>query len=200
ALQEEIADEVSETLKLRLSGEPKRRPARQTENLAAYQLYLKGRFFWSNLTPDNFRRAIECYQQAIAKDPNYARAYSGLADCYGMMGSSAFGVTPPGEVLPRAKAAAQKALALDGSLGEAHNSIALCALFYDWDWTAAGRAFRRSLELAPENVIARMNYSQYLAVLGRSEDSVTEARQAVEIDPLSAASAWHRTCVRSEIR
>jgi len=195
ALQEEIADEVSETLKLRLSGEPKRRPTRQTENLEAYQLYLKGRFFWSNLTPDNFRRAIECYERAIAKDPNYARAYAGLADCYGLLGSSAFGVTRPGEMLPKAKASAQKALALDGSLSEAHNSIALCALFYDWDLPAAGHAFRRALELGPENVVARMNYSQYLAVLGRSEDSVTEARRAVEIDPLSAASAWLSTAL-----
>jgi serine/threonine protein kinase/tetratricopeptide (TPR) repeat protein len=195
ALQEEIADEVSETLKLRLSGEPKRRPARQTENLEAYQLYLKGRFFWSNLTPDNFRRAIECYQQAIAKDPNYARAYSGLADCYSMLGSSAFGVMRPGEMLPRAKASAQKALALDGSLSEVHNSIAICALYYDWDLPAAGHAFRRSLELAPENVIARMNYSQYLAVVGRSDDSLVEARRAVEIDPLSAASAWLGTAL-----
>jgi eukaryotic-like serine/threonine-protein kinase len=195
ALQEEIADEVSETLRLRLSGEPKRRPARQTENLEAYQLYLKGRFFWSNLTPDNFRRAIECYQQAIAKDPNYARAYSGLADCYSMLGSSAFGVMRPGEMLPRAKASAQKALALDGSLSEAHNSIAICALYYDWDLPAAGHAFRRSLELAPENVIARMNYSQYLAVVGRSDDSLVEARRAVEIDPLSAASAWLGTAL-----
>src|SRR5499426_3051636 len=109
ALQEEIADEVSETLKLRLSGESKKRPKRQTENLEAYQLYLKGRFFWSKLTPDNVRRAIECYQQAIAKDSNFARAYSGLADCYCMLGSSAFGVMRPGEMLPRAKASAQKA-------------------------------------------------------------------------------------------
>jgi len=98
-------------------------------------------------------------------------------------------------MLAKAKASAQKALALDGSLSEAHNSIALCALFYDWDLPAAGRAFRRSLELAPENVIARMNYSQYLAVLGRSDDSVTEAQRAVEIDPLSAASAWLSTAL-----
>jgi serine/threonine protein kinase/tetratricopeptide (TPR) repeat protein len=190
ALQEEIADEVSETLKLRLSGEPKRRPARQTENLEAYQLYLKGRFFWSNLTPDNFRRAIECYQQAIAKDPNYAKAYSGLADCYSMLGSSVFGVVRPGEMFPRAKASAEKALALDGSLSEAHNSIGVCALFYDWDWTAAVRAFRRSLELDPENVLARVSYSQYLAVVGRPDDSVIEVRRAVATDPLSAATAW----------
>src|SRR5262245_49166531 len=191
-LQEEIADEVSETLKLRLSGEAKRRPARQTINLEAYQLYLKGRFFWSNLTPDNIRRALECYQQAIAKDPNFARAYSGLADCYAMMGSSAFGAVRPAEMLPRAKAAAEKALALDGSLSEAHNSLGLCALFYDWNWTSAEQALRRSLELNPENEIARVSYSQCLAVIGRLDDSVAEARRAVEIDPLSP---WYPTAL-----
>jgi serine/threonine protein kinase/Tfp pilus assembly protein PilF len=195
ALQEEIADEVSETLKLRLSGEPKRRPARQTENLEAYQLYLKGRFFWSNLTPDNFRRAIECYQQAIAKDPNYARAYSGLADCYSMLGSSAFGVMRPGEMFPRAKASAEKALALDGSLSEAHHSLAVCALFYEWDWRTAEHRLRRALELNPENVMARLAYSQYLAVVGRPDDSVMEARRIVAIDPLSTAAAWLSTAL-----
>jgi len=190
ALQEEIADEVSQTLKLRLSGELKKRVKRQTENLEAYQLYLRGRFFWSNLTPDNTRRAIDCYQQAIAKDPNFARAYSGLADCYSMMGSSAFGAVRPAEMLPRARASAEKALALDRSLSEAHNSVGICALFYDWDWPAAERAFRRSLELNPENVFARMSYSQYLAIIGRPNDCLTEARRVVEIDPLSTSAAW----------
>ena len=146
ALQEEIADEVSQTLKLRLSAEPKKRAVRQTENLEAYQLYLRGRFFWARVTPENIRKAIECYQQAIAKDPDFARAYSGLADCYSMMGSSAFGTVRPAEMLPRARAAAEKAIALDSSLAEAHNSLGVCALFFDWDWTAAERAFRRSLE------------------------------------------------------
>ena len=190
ALQEEIADEVSEALTLRLSGEPRKRPKRQTENLEAYQLYLKGRFFWSNLTPDNIRRAIDCYQQAIAKDPNFARAYSGIADCYSMMGSSAFGTVPPAEMLSKAKASAEKALALDRSLSEAHNSVGICALFYDWDWPAAERAFRRSLELNPDNLTARMSYSQYLSVVGRLDDSIAEARRAVVIDPLSPAAAW----------
>src|SRR5262249_41938884 len=155
-------------------GEPKKRAKRQTENVEAYQLYLKGRFFWSNLTPDNFRRAIECYQQAIAKDPNFARAYSGLADCYCMLGSSAFGNVRPAEILPKAKTCAEKALALDGSLSEAYCSLGIWALFYDWDWNAAERAFHRSLQLNPENVFARLSYSQYLAVVGRGDECVAE--------------------------
>ena len=185
ALQEEIADEVSETLKLRLSAEPKKRAVRQTGNLEAYQLYLRGRFFWAGLTPENIRKAIECYQQAIAKDPDFARAYSGLADCYSMMGSSAFGTVRPAEMLPRARAAAEKAIALDSSLAEAHNSLGVCALFFDWDWTAAERAFRRSLELNPENAVARISYSQYLLIVGRLDDCIREARRAAEKDPLA---------------
>ena len=185
ALQEEIADEVSETLKLRLSAEPKKRAVRQTENLEAYQLYLRGRFFWARVTPENIRKAIECYQQAIAKDPDFARAYSGLADCYSMMGSSAFGTVRPAEMLPRARAAAEKAIALDSSLAEAHNSLGVCALFFDWDWTAAERAFRRSLELNPENAVARISYSQYLLIAARLDDCIREARRAAEKDPLA---------------
>jgi len=189
-LQEEIADEVSETLKLRLSGESKKRSRRQTENLEAYQLYLKGRFFWSKLTPDNVRRAIECYQQAIAKDSNFARAYSGLADCYCMLGSSAFGAVRPAEMLPKAKSSAEKALALDGSLSEAYSSLGICAFFYDWDWKSAEHAFRRSLQLNTDNLFARLSYSQYLAAVGRLDECITQAWRAVESDPLSPASGW----------
>ena len=193
ALQEEIADEVSQTLKLRLSAEPKKRAVRQTENLEAYQLYLRGRFFWARVTPENIRKAIECYQQAIAKDPDFARAYSGLADCYSMMGSSAFGTVRPAEMLPRARAAAEKAIALDSSLAEAHNSLGVCALFFDWDWTAAERAFRRSLELNPENAVARNSYSQYLLVVGCPDDCIREARRAAEKDPF--APSWVGTAL-----
>jgi len=193
ALQEEIADEVTATLKLRLSGEPRKRPARQTENLEAYQLYLKGRFFSATFVPENIRKAVECYQQAIAKDPNFARAYAGLADCFSLMGSSAFGSIRPSEIYPRARTAAEKALALDGSLSEAHASIGLCALFYDWDWKTAERALRRSLELDPENALARISQSQYFAVMGRLGDSIEQARRAMEIDPLTPFSAWLAT-------
>jgi serine/threonine protein kinase len=189
ALQEEIADEVSKTLKLRLAAETRKRAVRQTTDLQAYQLYLKGRFFWANYTPENIRRAVECYQRAIEKDPNFARAYSGLADCYSIMGSSLVGTVSPADILPRARAAAEQAIALDGSLGEAYNSLAVCAFSYDWNWTAAEKAFRRALELDPENVVARIHYSQFLVVVGRKEEASRQARRAVELDPLSVNAA-----------
>jgi tetratricopeptide (TPR) repeat protein len=189
ALQEEIADEVSKALKLRLASETRKRAVRQTTDLQAYQLYLKGRFFWANYTPENIRRAVQCYQRAIEKDPHFARAYAGLADCYSMMGSSLVGTVAPADILPRAKAAAERAIALDGSLGEAYNSLAGCAFAYDWNWTAAERAFRRALELDPENVVAHIHYSQFLVVVGRKDDAGRTARRALELDPLSVNAA-----------
>jgi serine/threonine protein kinase/Tfp pilus assembly protein PilF len=184
-LQEEIADEVLETLKLRLAGEPKKRIKRQTENPEAYQLYLKGRFFALKLTPDNVKKAIDFFQQAIQKDSTYARAYSGLADCYAISGS-VFGMVRPTETFPRAKAAAQKALALDDSLAEAHTSLGICANHHDWDWATAEREFRRSLELDPENALTHVPYAQLLFAVGRPEEALQQAQQAAQMDPLSA--------------
>src|SRR5262249_49795035 len=133
-LQDEITEEVVTALKLKLTAEPKKRAARQTENTEAYHLYLKGRFYWAKRTLENIKKASELYQQALNKDPNYALAYVGLADCYVSLGMTQFGVLRPIEAFPRAKAAAQKALALDDSLGEAYGSLGLCAFYYDWDW------------------------------------------------------------------
>jgi TolB-like protein len=195
ALQEEIAVEVADSLKVRLSGETKKRAARQTKSTEAYELYLKGRFQWSHVTPESTRLAIEYFNQAIAKDPNFARAYAGLADCYGLMGSSAFGTVRAAEVLPKAKTLAERALALDDSLGEAYTSLGACALFYEWNWKAAETAFRRSLELDGENVHARMAYSQYLAAVGRNVECLAEARRAYEIDPLSSSAGWLGTAL-----
>jgi len=185
-LQDEIADEVLQALKLKLTGEPKKRSARQTQNTEAYHLYLKGRFYWAKRTPENTKKALDFYQQAIEKDPNYALAYAGVADCYAHLGFAPYGTMRPTDAYPRAKAAAQKALSLDGSLGEAYASLGLCAFFYDWDWAASERAFRRSLELAPDSMGARVWYPFLLANTGRSEEAIREAQRAVEIDPLSA--------------
>src|SRR5262249_27451215 len=187
-LQDQIADEVSNALKLKLAGDPKKRAVRHTENTEAYQLYLKGRFFFSKQTPDNVRKALDFYQQALTKDPNYALAYSGIADCYGTLGTL-LGTLRPAEAFPRARAAAEKALALDGSLSEAHTSLAMCALFFDWDWLAAERGFRRALELNSDNVIAHHGYAYSLVAVGRLEEALREAQRAAELDPLSGASA-----------
>jgi serine/threonine protein kinase len=184
-LQDEIAEEVSKSLKLRLAGEPKKRVGRQTKNTEAYQLYLKGRFFWAKRTPpDNIHKALGFYQQAIEIDPTYALAYAGIADCYAAFGFFV-GTMPPADAFPRARAAAEKALAIDDSLSEAHASLGLCLTQYDWDWAAAERALRRSIDLDGENAFARHNYASLLAALGRTEESLREARRAAELDPLS---------------
>ncbi len=194
-LQDEIADEVLQALKLKLAGEPKKRAVKPTEDTDAYHLYLKGRFYWAKRTPDNTKKALDLYQQAIEKDPNYALAYAGVADCYAHLGFTPYGTMPATEAYPRAKAAAQKALALDGSLGEAYASLGLCAFWFDRDWTAADRAFRRSIELAPESLGARVWYPISLALAGRAEDAYREGQRLVQIDPLSvnATTAFAQT-------
>jgi non-specific serine/threonine protein kinase len=191
ALQDEIAEEVVEALKLKLRGEPKKRAASQTRNTEAYHLYLKGRFYWAKRTLGNIKKASDLYQQALNQDPNYALAYVGLADCFSSLGIAPYGGSlRPIEAFPRSKAAAQKALALDDSLGEAYASLGLCALYYDWDWAASERAFRRCLEIQPEYVDAHSRYAVLLAVMGRSEEAIQVARRATDIDPLSVSAAY----------
>ncbi len=185
ALQDEIADEVLRALKVKLAGEPRRRVVKHTTDTDAYHAYLRGRFYWEKRTPDQVKKALVCFEEAIDLDPNYALAYTGVADCYAMLGFYPYGVLKPRDAYPRAKAAAQKALTLDASLGDAHASIGLCAFLYDWDWQAAELAFRRSIELAPNAMGARVWYPALLANIGRHEDAVREAEHAVTIDPLS---------------
>jgi non-specific serine/threonine protein kinase len=189
-LQDQIADEVSATLKLRLAGEVKKPALRHTENPEAYQLCLKGRFFYCKHTPDNARKAIDFYQQALTKDPNYALAYSGVADCYAFLGGTIGGGLRPAEAFPRARAAAEMALALDGSLSEAHTSLGLSFFYDEWDWAGAEREFRRSIELNPDNAMAHRACALLLTAIGRLEEALREAQRAAELDPLSAASAF----------
>ena len=190
-LQEEIADEVSETLKLKLAPEPKKRAVRHTDDVEAYRLYLQGRFFFLKLSPDNLMKAVGFYRQAIAKDPNYARAYAGIADAYTVLGSGVFGSMRPTEAFPQAKAAVKKALSLDDSLSEAHAALTRCALYYDWDWSTAERAIRRAMDLDPGNQIARVVHSQFLLVTGRIDDAIQAARLAAQMDPLVVyATGW----------
>ena len=184
-MQDEIADEVLRALKVKLAGEPRRRVVKHTTDTDAYHAYLRGRFYWEKRTPDQVKKALVCFEEAIDLDPNYALAYTGVADCYAMLGFYPYGVLKPRDAYPRAKAAAQKALTLDASLGDAHASIGLCAFLYDWDWQAAELAFRRSIELAPNAMGARVWYPALLANIGRHEDAVREAEHAVTIDPLS---------------
>jgi TolB-like protein len=188
SLQDEIAHEIAGEILLALGEDPNRighaPPAGiSPPSYEAYDLYLKGRYFWNKRTPPGFEQAVACFEQAVAKDPNYARAYAGLADTYALM--SAYDVAPPGELIPKARAAALKALALDERLAEAHVSLALIAQNYDWDWQTSEKEYRRAIELDPNYATAHHWYAEHLAFLGRFDEAFPEMRRARQLDPLS---------------
>jgi tetratricopeptide (TPR) repeat protein len=183
-VQAEIAREISDRLKLRLSGEDKERLARRrTENSEAYQLYLQGRFQWNKRTLEGMQQSIELFQQAIAKDSRYALVHAGLADAYALLAD--FNVLPAREVMPRAKQAALEALKLDDSLAEAHASLGWAKLVHDWAWTDAEAELRRAVTLNPNYATGRHWYAEYFLVSGRAEQALAEARRAVELEPVS---------------
>ncbi|HEV2522893.1 MAG TPA: protein kinase, partial [Candidatus Acidoferrales bacterium] len=189
ALQEEIAGEITEKLRLQLTGEERKRlTKRATGNKEAYQLYLKGRYWLDKATPEAFDRAIEYFQQAIAKDHTYAPAYAGLADCYSFLPQFAFIL--PKEAYPKAKEAALKALEIDDTLAEAHTSLALVKAHQDWDWPGSEREFQRAIALNPDYAIAHLWYGWTLANIGRMDDSIEEVKRALELDPLSLNINW----------
>ena len=184
AVQEEISREIAEKLRVRMTVEERRLVVRRyTADPEAYRLYLKGRFHWNKRTADGLTKGIAYFEQAIQRDCAYALAYSGLADCYNLL--SLYSVLPPGETMARAKAAAEKALALDASLGEAHTSLAYVHLYYDWDWAAAEREFRRALSINPNYATAHHWYHEFLTAMGRFEEAAAEILLAQELDPLS---------------
>jgi serine/threonine-protein kinase len=183
AVQEEIAKQASEHLQLRLTGEDEKRVSKRfTEDTEAYQLYLRGRFYWSKRTEEGLNKGVEYFKQAIEKDPGYALAYAGMADCYAILveleGAS------PKELYPRVKAAAQKAIELDDSLAEAHTSLA-AAYEYEWDWPKAEEQYRRAIEMNPNYATAHHWYAAYLISRLRSDEAVREMKLAQELDPLS---------------
>jgi len=184
AVQEEIAREISETLRLKLRVEELRLLAkRSTESTAAYHAYLKGRYYWNKRTGDALRKAIQYFQEAIDTDPVYALAYAGLADCYTTLGW--WRVLPPAESFPKATAAAVKALEIDQTLAEAHTSLAHVRLNYDWDTTEAERAFNRAIESNPNYATAHHWRAEYFAATGRLDKAVDEDKRALELEPLS---------------
>ena len=185
AVESEIAKTIADTLQVKLS-DPEQHAirARPTENTEAYQLYLRGRYFWNKRTGADLKKAIDYFNQAIGKDPNYALAYAGLADAYVLL--SGFGAASPKDSLPQAKAAAQKALELDNTLGEAHASLAQALFAYDFNFAEANREFRRAIELSPNYATAHQWYGQSgLAPLGQFENAIAEMKRALELDPLS---------------
>ena len=151
----------------------------------AYRLYLRGNYFWNRRNPEGFAKAIEYYQKAIERDPNYALAYDGLAKSYGLLG--AYFVPFSENPFPKAKTAALKALELDPNLAEVHTSLALVKWLYDWDWAGADSEFRRAIELDPHYVTAHHWYGLYLGEMGRGDESIAELKRALELDPVSLA-------------
>jgi len=184
SLQTEIARDVSEKLRLTLSRSDRQRLAKPyTADAEAYQLYLRGRFYWNKRVEDGFKRAIEYFQQAIEKDPSFATAYSGLADSYYLQG--VFAYVPPKEAMPRAKAAAERALAIDDQLAEAHASLGGVMMDFEWNFAESERHFRRAIALNPNYATAHQWYAELLSILGRTEEALAEIKRAKELDPLS---------------
>lgn len=184
SMQDRVSERVTNALALELTGTEQRLLAKRfTENPEAYHAYLKGRYYWNKRTNEGFNRAIEFFTEAVQKDPAYALAYVGLADCYNMLGE--YGMVLPGESFPKARAAAARALDLDEQLAEAHNSLALVKFNYDWDFPAAEKEFKRALELNPNYATAHQWYAEYLMVNGRFDESLAEMRRAHDLDPLS---------------
>jgi len=183
AVQEEISREISNQLRLNLTGEEQQRLGkRYTENPEAYQLYLKGRYFADQYSEDGFKKAVDQFHLAIQKDSRYALAYAGLAETY-WVASAQF--LQPQEAMPKARDAALEALKIDDTLAEAHTSLAAVHAFYDYDIVSSEREFKRALELNPGSASAHQWYAWYLFVLKRPEEALREIRRAQELDPLS---------------
>jgi DNA-binding SARP family transcriptional activator len=187
AIEEEISAEISERLRLQLSGDQQRRLAkRHTESIEAYHAYLKGRYYWNKRTEKDVKRGLEYFNQAIEQDPCYALAYAGLADSYIILGSFGIAALAPRDAFPKAKEAALKALEIDDTLAEAHTSLADALGHYDWDWLNSQKEFRRAIELKPTYATAHHWYAfTCLTAMGRLDDAITEEKRAQELEPLS---------------
>jgi TolB-like protein/Tfp pilus assembly protein PilF len=190
-VQQDITREISESLRQTITGEGQRQIARRnTENPEAYQLYLRGRYFWYRRTEEGLRKSIEYYEQAIKNDPNYALAYVGLSDSYGMTTSTA-STFPPSEAGLKAKEAALRALELDDTVSEAHVSLGRVKMNFEWDWPAAEREFRRAIELNPTYAEAHHMYAHYLMAMNRPAEALAESKRYLELDPLTLAGNYH---------
>lgn len=183
-IQEQISREISEKLRMRLTGQEKQRLARRTTvDSAAYQLYLQGRYEWNKRTLAGMQQSIDYFQQAIQKDARYALAYAGLADAYALLAD--YNVLPAKEVGPRVKTAASKAIELDDALAEAHTSLAWVKFVHDWDWPGAEKEFKRAIDLNPSYPIAHHWYGELLMAQARFDESLAQMDQAHQLDPLS---------------
>ena len=189
-LPDEISREIAEALRVRLTGaEKKKLRKRTTENSEAYQLYLKGRYHWNKRTGDGLRKGIAFFREAIESDPSFASAYAGMADCFITLGTNI--PLPPRETMPKAKAAAMKAIEIDDALAEPWASLGAVRWWFEWDWDGAEEAYRRAVELNPNYATAHDGYGMLLAARGRSSDAVEQITKACDLDPLSLICAVH---------
>jgi DNA-binding winged helix-turn-helix (wHTH) protein/TolB-like protein len=189
-LEDQVAEGAAQAMGVRLSGGAKMRLARRdTGDSKAYELYLEGRYFWNKRSEEGLRRSITYFQRATADDPQYALAYAGLADAYGLLGL--FGSEPVQQAYLGSREAALKALRLDDSLAEAHTSLAMLSFYYEWDWAQAEREFRRAIALNPNYPTAHAWYALNLAALGHNPEALNEVLRAEELDPLSSIVNTH---------
>lgn len=184
SIQDEISLAIVENLKVELLGDEKAKLVKRfTEDQDAYHMYLKGRYFWSRRHEGGMNKAVEYFRQAIEQDPLFAFPYVGIADSLNLLGF--FGFIPPNTAFPKAKDAANKALEIDNTLGEAYASLAWISSMYDWDWATAEKQFDKSIALNPNYATAHSWYALYLALMGRHDDAVSEVEKGLELDPLS---------------
>ena len=193
ALQSDVASAIAREIRIQVApAESSQLASKRPVDPEAYQFYLKGRISFSRFTPESLTQAVEYFNRAIAKDPGYALAYAGLADSYIQLAGR---LLPPHEAMPKARAAIERALELDGSLGEGHSSLAQVKLFYEFDWEGARAEFRRASELNPRSALIHQMTGLFLSAQGRAEESLAEATRALEFDPVSTNSG----CLRARL-
>lgn len=186
ALQNQVASAIVSQIRIKLTPEDKQHlAATRSVNPEAYEDYLKGRYYWGKRSEDALDKAIQYFQSATEKDPQYALAYAGLADCYGILGAAIVGTVSTGEVAPKAEAAATKAVGLNPALAETQTALATTEFNYNWNWAAAEAGFRRAIQLNPSYATAHQRYSLYLIAMGRTKESLAEMNRARALDPLS---------------
>ena len=184
AIQDEISLAIVDKLKVKLlGGEKENLVKRYTDNIEAYNLYLKGRYFWSKRTEQGLKKGIEYFKRATKKDAHYALAYAGLADSYSLLCS--YHILSPEESIPRAETAAKRAMEIDDSLAEAYEALAHVRILYDWNWSESEQEFKRAIQVNPGFATAHQRYSLLLTVTGQLDEAIVQIKQAQELDPLS---------------
>jgi TolB-like protein/DNA-binding winged helix-turn-helix (wHTH) protein/Tfp pilus assembly protein PilF len=186
ALQNRVSSAIVDEIRINLTKEDKERLAQKPSvSPEAYEDYLKGRYYWNKRSGDGFEKAIGYFEEATRRDPQYALAYAGLADCYGIIGATIYGRLPTSDAAPKAKAAAIRALEIDPSLAAAETSLATAKFNYDWDWAGAAEGFKKAIQLDPSYSTAYQRYSLYLSAMGKFDDSFEQIKKARELEPLS---------------